>query len=266
MPLGYTVFWPGALLAVAAVGLTQSILNSAYHGLQITADKRLSHSFQVKGYYTFGKSLDYINTQNSTQQTATDWNNIALDRGRTNNDRRHNAVISGIWDLRYFDRTPKFVRAVIGGWSLSTIASFRSGAPLTITSGTDSNFDGTSNDRADLIGNPFLTPNRPRNEVVAQWFNTAAFSKNTQAIHSFDGTSGRNIIDGPGLKNVDMGIFREFRVTESKRLQFRAEAINALNHPQFTAPNTTVTSTAFGTVTGEFAWPRVIQFGLKLLF
>ena len=50
------------------------------------------------------------------------------------------------------------------------------------------------------------------------------------------------------------------------RRQFRAEAINALNHPQFTAPNTTPTSTAFGTVTGEFAWPRVIQFGLKALF
>ena len=85
-------YLPGVL---SSIGLTQSILNSAYHGLQITADKRLSHNFQVKGYYTFGKSLDYINTQNSTQQTATDWNNIALDRGRTNNDRRHNAVISG---------------------------------------------------------------------------------------------------------------------------------------------------------------------------
>ena len=96
---------------LSSVGLTKSILNSAYHGLQITGDKRLSHNFQVKGFYTFGKSLDYINTQNSTQQTATDWNNIALDRGRTNNDRRHNVVISGIWELKYFRDTPAFVRA-----------------------------------------------------------------------------------------------------------------------------------------------------------
>jgi hypothetical protein len=251
---------------LSSIGLTQSILNSAYHGLQITADKRFSHHFQVRGYYTFGKSLDYINTQNSSQQQATDWNNIALDRGRTNNDRRHNAVISGIWDLRYFDHTPKFVRAVIGGWSLSTIASFRSGTPLTITSGSDSNFDGNSNDRADLIGNPFLDPNRPRNEVVAQWFNIAAFSKTTQAIHNFDGTAGRNIIDGPGLKNVDMGIFREFSITESKRLQFRAEATNAFNMVNLSSPGTNANSpSTFGIITTANPM-RQVQLGLRFQY
>ena len=61
-------------------------------------------------------------------------------------------------------------------------------------------------------------------------------------------------------------MLKNTRLTERAQLQFRAEAINALNHPQFTAPNTTPTSTAFGTVTGEFAWPRVIQFGMKVLF
>jgi len=89
--LGVACLVLGGILS--SVGLTQSILNSSYHGLQITGDKRFSRNFNVKGFYTFGKGLDYINTQNSTQQTATDWNNIALDRGRTNNDRRHNAVI-----------------------------------------------------------------------------------------------------------------------------------------------------------------------------
>ena len=61
-------------------------------------------------------------------------------------------------------------------------------------------------------------------------------------------------------------MLKNTRLTEKMQLQFRAEAINAMNHPQFTAPNTNPTSTAFGTVTGEFAWPRVIQFGLKVLF
>jgi hypothetical protein len=251
---------------LSSIGLTESILNSAYHGLQIVGDKRFAHNFQVKGFYTFGKSLDYINTQNSTQQTATDWNNIALDRGRTNNDRRHNAVFSGIWDLRYFNHTPKFVRTVIGGWSLSAIASFRSGTPLTITSGVDSNFDGNSNDRADLIGNPFLDPNRPRSAVVAEWFNIAAFSKTTQAIHSFDGTSGRNILDGPGLKNVDMGIFREFRMTESKKLQFRAEATNALNMVNLSAPGTNANSpSTFGIITTANPM-RQVQLGLRFQY
>ena len=70
--------------------------------------------------------------------------------------------------------------------------------------------------------------------------------------------------DGPN--NWDISFIKNTQIKEGTQLQFRAEAINALNHPQFTAPNTTPTSTAFGTVTGEFAWPRVIQFGLKLLF
>ena len=71
--------------------------------------------------------------------------------------------------------------------------------------------------------------------------------------------------DGPN--NWDMSVHQEHAGRRKRaQLQFRAEAINALNHPQFTAPNTTATSTAFGTVTGEFAWPRVIQFGLKVLF
>jgi hypothetical protein len=256
-------YLPGVL---SSIGLTQSILNSSYHGLQLTAEKRFSHNFQVRGFYTFGKSLDYINTQNSTQQQATDWNNIALDRGRTNNDRRHNVVISGIWDLRYFNHTPRPLRFVLGGWSLSAIASFRSGLPLTITSGIDNNFDGNVNDRPDLIGNPFLDPNRARSAVVAQWFNTAAFNKNTQAIHSYDGTFGRNVIDGPGSKNVDMGIFREFKLTESKKLQFRAEATNAFNMVNLASPGTNANSpSTFGVITTANPM-RQAQLGLRLQY
>src|SRR5205823_10136682 len=118
------------------------------------------------------------------------------------------------WDLNCFHGSPRLVRVIAAGWSLAAINTVRSGTPLTITAGNDVNFDGNNNDRADLIGNPFLDPNRPRSQVVDQWFNTAAFSRTTQAIHSYDGTAGRNILDGPGLKNVDMTIARSFSITE----------------------------------------------------
>src|SRR5262249_36535274 len=150
--------------------------------------------------------------------------------------------------------------------ALSGIASFRSGTPLTITSGNDRNFDGNNNDRADLIGNPFLDPNRPRSQVVDQWFNPAAFSGVTQAIHSFDGTAGRNIIDGPGLKNVDMGIFREFRVSERKRLQFRGESSNALNLVNLSNPVTSVSSTSTLAKITTARTMRQVQMGLRLTF
>jgi hypothetical protein len=137
---------------------------------------------------------------------------------------------------------------------------------LTITSGVDNNFDGLTNDRADLIGNPFLDPNRPRNEVVAQWFNIAAFSKTTQAANSYDGTAGRNILDGPGLKNVDMTIARSFRLTETKSLQFRGEATNALNLVNLSNPGTNANSTStFGKITTANPM-RQVQLGLKFVF
>ncbi len=253
---------PGTL---SSIGLIKSILNSSYHGLQITGDKRLSHNFTLKGYYSLGKGLDYVNTQNSTLQQATDWNNIALDRGRTNGDRRHSANVSGVWDLNYFKNSPRAVRAIAGGWSLAAISSFRSGTPLTVTAGTDVNFDGTNNDRAELVGNPFLDPNRPRSQVVDMWFNTAAFSRVTSASRNFAGTSPRNFIDGPGLKNVDMTIARTFRLREKITLQFRGEATNALNLVNLQNPATGSSAATFGKITTARPM-RNAQLGLKLVF
>ena len=256
-------YLPGVL---STISMIKPLLNSAYHGLQVTAEKRFARHFTAKGYYTFGKGLDYVNTQNSTLQVATDWNNIALDRGRANNDRRHSMVLSGVWSLDYFKSAPQLARAIAGGWSIAAIASFRSGTPLTVTSGTDNNFDGTTNDRADLVGNPYLDPNRPRNQVVDQWYNIAAFNKVTQAANSYDGTAGRGIIDGPGLKNVDMTIARAFRLTESKSLQFRGEATNAFNLVNLSNPGTNAnTSSTFGKITTANAM-RQLQVGLKFLF
>ncbi len=251
---------------LGAIGMSKSILNSAYHGLQISAEKRTSHNFSVKGYYSFGKSLDFIDTQKSTAQVATDWNNIALDRGRTTNDHKHNFVASGIWRLDYFRSAPRLVRTAAGGWTITAIGTIRSGAPLTITSGSDRNFNGTNNDRADLIGVPFLDPHRPRSQVVDQWFNIAAFSSVTQAIHSYDGTAGRGILDGPGLKNVDMGIYRDFRITEGKTLTFRTEMTNAFNIVNLSNPGTNAGAlSTFGRITTANPM-RQVQLGLRFKF
>jgi hypothetical protein len=168
--------------------------------------------------------------------------------------------------LNYFSQTPRLVRLIAGGWSLAAIASLRSGTPLTVTAGNDVNFDDNNNDRADLLGDPYLDPHRQRSQVVDQWFNIAAFSKTTQAIHSYDGTSGRNILDGPGLKNVDMTIARNFKLGERKSLQFRGEATNALNLVNLANPGTNANSAStFGKITTGRAM-RQAQLGLKLVF
>jgi hypothetical protein len=91
-------------------------------------------------------------------------------------------------------------------WTVSAIATFQSGTPLTIAAGTDRNFDGLTNDRADLAGNPELDHGRPIDQLIEGWFNVAAFAV---PVVGTDGNSGRNIIDGPGVRNVDLGIFRD---------------------------------------------------------
>ncbi|HTS61655.1 MAG TPA: TonB-dependent receptor [Candidatus Acidoferrales bacterium] len=253
-------YQPGIL---SVVGMTKSILNSAYHGAQFTGSKRFSHNFSVKGFYTFSKGIDVINTQNSTTQTATDWSNILLDRGRANNDRTHSFVVSGIWELKYFGGAPVVVRALAGGWSISAISTMRSGTPLTITSGVDTNLDGNSGDRANLIGDPYLDPHRSRSDAVAAWFNTKAFGA---VQNGHDGTAGRNILDGPGLKNVDMGIFREFHPRERMRLMFRGEMTNAFNLVNLGNPGTSLSSTStFGKITTGQPM-RQVQLGLRLTF
>lgn len=273
--LNYPVYGPGATTAnvdarrpilpgtLGGIFLIKSVLNTAYHGFQLTGEKRASRNFSIKGYYTFGKSLEGATLQRSTRGEPQNYNNIGAERGRTDNDRKHNFVMSSIWSLDYFKSAHPVLRNVVGGWALSTIVTLRSGTPLTITSGRDNNLDGSTNDRADLVGTPLLSPNRSRNEVVAQWFNTAAFAQNPTGR---DGTAGRNILDGPGMKNVDLGIFRDFNLAERKKLQFRAEMTNAFNLVNLSAPGTNQNSTSTFGIVRTARNMRQVQLGLRFSF
>jgi len=131
-----------------------------------------------------------------------------------------------------------------------------------VTTGKDNNLDGNNNDRANLVGNPYLDPHRSTAAVTGMWFNTAAFVQNPIGT---DGTSGRNILDGPGTHNVDLGIFRDFKIRERMKLQFRGEFTNALNLVNLSAPTSNLNSNLFGTIrtAGEM---RQVQLGLRLVF
>lgn len=273
--VNYPVFGPGATAnnvdlrrpyspgTLASIILVKSIMNNAYHGLQMTAEKRMARTFSFKGYYTFSKSLEGARLQNDTTDGgAQDYNNLAAERGRTDNDRRHNFVASWIWQVDYFQKTNPFVRGVINGWTVSGILIARSGAPFTVTTGRDNNLDGNNNDRPNLVGGPHLDPNRSRSAVTAMWFNTAAFAPNGTGQ---DGNAGRNILDAPGLKTLDLAVFRDFPMRERTRLQFRAEVTNALNLVNLNSPTATLNSSAFGTI--RTARPmREMQLGMRLWF
>ncbi len=250
---------PGVLGAISQLG---SIMNTSYHGLQMTVEKRMARNFQFKGYYTFSKSIEGARMQNDTTAgSAQNMTNLRAERSRTDNDRRHNAVFSAIWQVKYFQGVP-VARRLLDDWSVSAIVTMRSGAPFSVTAGQDRNLDGNNNDRANVVGNPRLDPNRARSATTAMWFTPAAFAA---AATGQDGNSGRNILDEPGRKNVDVGIFRDFGLRESMKLQVRGEITNALNLVNLGGPTSNLNSSAVGTIRTARAM-RQAQVGLRLTF
>ena len=250
---------------LASIQLVESVMNAEYHGLQISVEKRMGKRLGVKSFYTFSKSLDDVQLQNNTTNGgAQNFRNLSEDRGRSDFDRHHNSVTSLIWNSSYYSGANAVARHILNGWMISAIVSLRSGAPFTVTAGKDVNLDGTNNDRANLIGNPLLNPNRSRSDVTNMWFNTAAFAVPLIA-NGTDGTAARNLLDGPGSHSIDVGIFRDFKIRERTTLQFRAEATNAFNLVNLSNPNGTFSSNLFGTIRNASEM-RNVQLGLRLAF
>ncbi len=164
--------------------------------------------------------------------------------------------------MDYFSKMNPFVRSVINGWELSAIMFLQSGAPVNITSGSDINLDGVNNDRVNVVGNYLLDPHRSRSDVSNMWFNTAAFAKPAAGT---DGNLGRNVVDAPGMRDVDLGLFRNFKFGERVVLQARGEITNAFNLVNLSAPTATISSAAFGTIRSAGAM-RNVQLGLRLTF
>jgi hypothetical protein len=152
------------------------------------------------------------------------------------------------------------VKALLGGWTLSGIATFESGTPISINAPNDNlGLGGGTTNRADIVG-PVSYP-----KTRFQWFSTSSFAAPGPLEW---GTSGRNIIVGPGRNNWNMSLFKAFQFTERARFEFRAETFNTFNHTQFQNPgnNTwTVGSGNYGLLTSAND-PRVLQLGAKLLF
>ena len=249
---------PGILGSVSDL---EGVINSDFHSLQTTVDKRLSHNFTAKGYFIWGKGMEGTSLQGSTVSGVTDVRNYGYDRARNAGDAEFRSVFSMVWRTDYFHSSSRLVRAMVNGWTISPVVTLHSGTPFSISSGTDTTLIGGTS-RANLVGNPNLDPHRSRNQVIAEWFNTAAFGVPAPEL---DGTSGRDILNGPGFKGVDMAISRDFKLHEKIMLQFRGEATNAFNLVSLGTPVATLTSGNFGQITSASAM-RQAQLALRLSF
>ena len=226
---------------------------SWYHSAQLRFEKRFAGGLSASLSYTFSKLMEAVSYLNGFDTRP--------EEVISSQDRPHRTTMNWLYELPFgkgkrFGAPPNKVGSfLVSGWQFQGIFTNQSGAPL-----------GFGN--AIFLGN--LKDVHTGSQDVNRWFNVGAgFERdNTRQLASnvrrlstrFAGIRA----DGPN--NWDLSFIKNTAITERVNLQFRAEAINALNHPQFTAPNTTPANTAFGVVTGEFAWPRVIQFGMKVLF
>jgi hypothetical protein len=248
---------------------TEDLAESSYNSFQTRVEKRFSASLSLLGSYTYGKSIDFASWHDS-QSRWLDPRNIALNKGLSDFDRRHIAVLSWLWQVPHPES--RVAQAVLGGWSINGIASFYSGRPVGggtvsngINTGKDNDYDGvTDNDRPNLVGNPVLAtkPSPEQAKAGAPWFNTAAFEANAPGTR---GNAGRNIITAPGSKNIDLGLFRTFRISENHKLEMRGEFFNVFNWVNLGIPVFTMSNSNFGKILTA-GNPRIVQLGVRYSF
>jgi hypothetical protein len=249
------------------IDLLESRANSNYNALQMRFQQRLTRGFSALASYTWSKSIDDASNFFSS---AGDPNfpqnsyNVAAERGRSNFDVRHRLSVSYSYALP-FRHVDGLAGKFVNGWETFGIVTLQTGRPFTVALLSEIDNSGTgrsilgfgANDRPNLVGNPALS-----NQTTSQWFNTAAFAFPAQGTF---GNAGRNILEGPGFQSVNVSLVKNTALTEGVKLQFRAEAFNLFNHPNFNLPDNFLGSPTFGRITSARD-PRHIQFGLKLLF
>lgn len=231
--------------------------NSNYNGAMVALRRHFSDGGMLRVNYTLAKSIDE-NSQLSGAGDggyggAQDSRNLWLERGRSDWDVRHAITANANYPLPFFARN-----RWIGGWRLSGTTLIYSGAPFTPQTSNVQLDQGEANrpDRVAFgtVSNP--TPNR--------WFDVTAFPVVPTGAFRF-GNSGRNILNGPGQLNINVGLMKNFAVDERRFFQFRVEAFNVINHANFALPNVNVNAVNGGTIT-QADPPRLIQAALKFMF
>jgi hypothetical protein len=257
------------------IDVIESRANSNYHALQARLQQRLSGGLSLLASYTFSKSIDDASnffTSAGDPNFPQDSNNVRPERGRSNFDVRQRFSASYTYELpfgrgRRFAGDGGFASALLSGWQTNGIVTLQTGRPFTVAILGDidnsntgrSNLGFGANDRPNVVGDPRLSHPTPD-----RWFNTAAFA--LPAFGTF-GNAGRNTLDGPGYQNFNASLVKNTALTESVKLQLRAEAFNLFNHPNFNLPDNFFFpgSQTFGRILSAQS-PRHLQFGVKLLF
>jgi hypothetical protein len=262
-----TLFGTGATLYpnLGSITVQDNSGKSDYHSLQIQYERRFTNGLQFLGSYTWSKTLDDScgNLDVCLPQLYT---NYAIERGLSNQDQNYRLVLSSLYELpfgrgkRFGGDVSKWVDYAIGGWQLNGIYSLQSGLPFSVTVNGN-----PGNARADLVGKPGVNPGN-----LLDYINKSAFAfpaANAGGIYLAPGTSGRDILRGPGESNIDLALFKNFGITERVKGQFRLQAYNLTNTPHFANPDSNLSDGTFGQINSvqPNSW-RQLELGLRFTF
>jgi hypothetical protein len=259
---------PGLYPNLQSITVQDNSGKSDYHGLQAQYERRLTRGLQVTGAFTWSKTLDdscgNLDTGGCAPQLYTDF---ALERALSTQDQDYALSTSVLYELpfgrgkRFAGDVSRWVDYAIGGWQLNAIYSLQGGTPFSITASGS-----PSSTRADLVGKITVQPGN-----IVNYVNSSAFAvpgKTAAGVYIAPGTSGRDIIRGPGLSNIDFALFKNFTVTEQVKAQFRLQAYNLTNTPHFGNPSdTNLNDGHIGQITGVLtnSW-RQLELGLRFTF
>ncbi len=274
---------PAASLPLGALRRLESSVSSNYHALQMRAEKRYSQGLTFTASFNYQKAMGigYSSNENGGYGPVNpqDPRNFAADYGRSVLDQRFRFVFSHIWEIPWMRDAKGLKGALFGGWAVNGIVSLSSGLPVTVLQG--GNFLGLP--AATGVPRPHVAPDGAveramEGRSIDRWLNTGAFAVarcqtgcgNTGLFVGPKGygNAGVSLFDAPGQKTWDFGVFKNFKIAEGHTLQFRWEAFNFLNTPQFNAPDNVFmpTNPNFGKISSTIIDQREMQFGLKYQF
>ena len=259
---------------------------SSYNAMFVTLRKRLSHNLQFDFNYTYSHSIDNVsaiannngNFVAGSTQVLCDAYNLNACRGNSEFDAKHQITSAILYDLplgrgqTFVHDAPRWLDELVGGWQVSGVVSWRTGLALNTVGGGSTTslaadngalFDGDTQ----AVRSGIHTDTANNNQIQF-------FANPQQALQAFSFVTGqengsRDVLYGPHFSNVDLGVSKTFPLFGEKyQLQFRADAFNAFNHPNFGLPNTGINTNTFGVITTQVGQElaRVMQFSLRLQF
>ena len=270
--LNYAVFTPGATTATTNARRVLVLRNPAYgafygtigqlddsgranyHGMLLSAQRRLKTGLSVLANYTLSKCMSDPATTELTGPTITDPNNPDLDYSACDSDRRHVVNTSVVWLSPAFSN--KALDAVFGDWQIAPLIRWQSGSPYSVTTGVDNALSGMGNQRAVQVSDDIYG-----DRSVNNYLDINAFTSPQAGTYS---TLKPNAFYGPSRFQNDLALTKNFQL-QAHRLQFRWEVFNVLNKANFNNPTSALNSTNFGRILSA-GDPRIMQFALKYDF